>query len=161
MAVLKALAPFAPYVLWTGVAIGAALILWLIIGEFTDLLPRRGRKRVTAPAVDWRPTAAAARLLLEDADRLAAEGRYDAAIRLLLHRSIDDLSGRRPGAVRPALTSRDIARLPAMPASAGEAFLRIAAAVERTFFGGRAAGAEDFARSRRDYEAFAFAEDWR
>jgi hypothetical protein len=32
--------------------------------------------------------------------------------------------------------------------------------VERSFFGGRPAEAEAFARCRRDYEAFAFAEGW-
>lgn len=158
---LKALAPITPYILWTGAALGAALLVWLIIREVTDQLPQRRRRQAAAAPLDWRPSETAARLLLEDADRLAAEGRFDAAIRMLLHRSIEDLGGRRPGAVRPALTSRDIAALSAMPQAAGEAFLRIAAAVERTFFGGREADADAFAACRRDYEAFAFAENWR
>jgi hypothetical protein len=63
--------------------------------------------------------------------------------------------------VRPALTSRDIARLEAMPGDARSAFERIAEAVERSFFGGRPAGPEDFGRARADYQAFAFSEGWR
>jgi hypothetical protein len=62
--------------------------------------------------------------------------------------------------VRPALTSRDIAGLEAMPPGPRDAFGRIAERVERSFFGGREADADDFAAARRDYEAFAFAEDW-
>ena len=79
----------------------------------------------------------------------------------MLFRSIDDLAGRRPGAVRPALTSRDIARLDVLPAEARAAFARLARAVEHTFFGGRPAGVEAFGAARRDYEAFAFSEGWR
>jgi hypothetical protein len=63
--------------------------------------------------------------------------------------------------VRPALTSRDIARLDAMPGEARTAFGRIAEAVERSFFGGRAVDADVFGRCRADYQAFAFSEGWR
>jgi hypothetical protein len=37
----------------------------------------------------------------------------------------------------------------------------LAEAVERTFFGGRPADADEFGRARADYQAFAFAEGWR
>ena len=48
-----------------------------------------------------------------------------------------------------------------LPGEARAAFARLAQAVERTFFGGRPAGADDFGAAREDYEAFAFAEGWR
>jgi hypothetical protein len=108
----------------------------------------------------WAPEPEKARALLEDADRLAAEGRYDEAVHLLLFRSIDDLAGRRPEAVRPALTSRDLARIEAMPRPARAAFARIAEVVEKSFFGGRKVGAGEFSECRKAYEAFAFSEGW-
>ena len=47
-----------------------------------------------------------------------------------------------------------------LPAPARGAFGRIAEQVERSFFGGRAVGADDFAHARGDYETFAFSEGW-
>jgi hypothetical protein len=160
-ALLRGLAEFAPvfkYVFWGGLAVGVALIVWLFVREL--LASRFGRRKAAAPAADWRPEPGQARALLEDADRLAADGRFDEAVHLLLFRSIDDITGRRPGLVRPALTSRDIASLDSMPAPARSAFGRIAEAVERSFFGGRTVGADEFALCRREYEAFAFSEGW-
>lgn len=154
------IAPVLQYLFWGGLIVGAALILYFIAREFAPDAWFRGKKTVV-PVADWRPDAGQARALLEDADNLAAAGRFEEAIHLLLFRSIDDLVSRRPGAVKPALTSRDIAELQTLPGEARAAFTRLAQAVERTFFGGRPAGAEDFGAARRDYEAFAFAEGWR
>jgi len=160
VAVLKAIAPVLPYIFWGGVILGAALILYFIARE---LIPERWfrRKKAEAPVTDWRPEPGKARALLEDADSLAAAGQFEEAIHLLLFRSIDDLRARRPGAVKPALTSRDIAGLETLPAAPRDAFARLARAVELTFFGGRPAGADEFGAARRDYETFAFAEGWR
>lgn len=155
------LADFGPvlkFVFWAGVVLGAALVVWFIARE-TIATRFRTAARPVAPT-DWRPEEGAARALLESADRLSAEGKYGEAIHLLLFRSIDDLVGRRPGVVRPALTSRDIAGLDVMPEGPRGAFARIAERVERSFFGGREADAADFAAARADYEAFAFAEGW-
>jgi hypothetical protein len=62
--------------------------------------------------------------------------------------------------VRPALTARDIGALDGVPATARQAFTRIALAVEASWFGARPLGADGFARCRQAYEAFAFAEAW-
>lgn len=154
------IAPVLQYVFWGGLILGAVLILYFIAREFLPETWFRGPKTVV-PVTDWRPEPGKARALLEDADGLAAAGRFEEAIHLLLFRSIDDLVTRRPGAVRPAFTSRDIARLDALPAEARSAFARLAQAVERTFFGGRPAGADEFGQARADYQVFAFAEGWR
>jgi hypothetical protein len=155
---LTAIAPILKYVFWGGLIVGALLIAWFILREVVQV--RFGpRRKATAPAA-WRPEPDRARALLDDADRLAQDGCFDEAIHLLLFRSIDDITGRRPGLVGPALTSRDIARLDAMPSEAAGAFERIATAVERSFFGGRPAGEDDFTRARQDYEAFAFSGAW-
>ena len=155
---LQAAAPVLVYVFWGGVIVGALAIGWFVLQE---LVPDRRGRRAEVAVADWRPDPEKARVLLEHADALAAEGRFAEAIRVLLFRSIEDLAGRRPGLVTPGLTSRDIAALDAVPEAPRGAFARLAQAVERTFFAGRLAGAEDFARARGDYEAFAFAEGWR
>lgn len=156
---LVAIGPVLKYLFFGGLILGAALILFFLARE---LVPERWFRRKTTVAVtDWRPEPEKARALLDDADRLAAAGRFEEAIHLLLYRSIDDLAAHRPGAVKPALTSRDIAGLEVLPAGARAAFARLARAVERTFFGGRPADADAFGEARADYEAFAFAEGWR
>ena len=158
LSALADLAPILKFLFWGGVALGVALFLWFLARE---VIATRFPTRVKAEVpVDWRPEPEVARALLEEADRLAQAGRFGEAIHILLFRSIDDLVGRRPGLVRPALTSRDIARLDQMPETARSAFARIAARVEKSFFGGHPAGAEDFAGARGDYEAFAFSEGW-
>jgi hypothetical protein len=157
---LEAAGPVLIYVFWGGVIAGGLLILYFILREALPESWFRGKRTVVATA-DWRPEPEKARALLGDADALAAAGRFEEAIHMLLFRSIDDLVARRPGHVRPALTSRDIADLAVLPPSARDAFARLAQAVERTFFGGRAAGADEFGAARADYEAFAFAEGWR
>jgi hypothetical protein len=157
---LKAFGPVLQYVFWGGVAVGVAFLLYFLLRELVPETWFR-RRRTAVPVTDWRPEPGKARALLEDADGLAAAGRFEEAIHLLLFRSIDDLVSRRPGVVRPALTSRDIAELEVLPGDARSAFTRLAQAVERTFFGGRPADADEFGRARQDYEAFAFAEGWR
>jgi hypothetical protein len=98
--------------------------------------------------------------LLSDADRLAGEGRYAEAIHLLLFRSIEDIDAKRPHAVKPALTSRDILELQALPSAARRALSRLVTTVEWSFFGGRPVDATDFSACRRAYEEFAFPESW-
>lgn len=159
-AFLRAVGPYVQYLFWGGLALGAAFLLWFILREIVPERWLRGRRQTVAPT-DWRPAPEQAQALLADADRLAGMGRFEEAIHVLLFRSIDELARRRPGAVRAALTSRDIARLEVLPPAPRAAFARLAQAVERTFFGGRPADAEAFGQARADYEAFAFAEAWR
>ncbi len=152
------------WVFVAGLVIALLIVLGFILREFItarwpDLLKKKPAKKKLAVA-DWRPTEAVARALLEDADKLAAEGRYAEAARLLLHRSIEEIEGRRPRLVRPALTSREISRLEDLPEAARSAFAAIAAVVERSLFGGRDVDAAGFAECRRTYEAFAFPGAW-
>ena len=159
---LQAIAPILKWVFWGGVALALAAVLIFIARELIRLRwPKRtARPSLADPAAAWRPDPTRARALLDDADRLAEQGRFAEAARLLLHRSIEDIEGRRPRAVRPAYTVRDIARLEALPASARGPFQLIAQVVERSFFGGRAVDATSFADCRQAYEAFAFPEAW-
>ncbi|HEY2662252.1 MAG TPA: hypothetical protein VGI79_21225 [Caulobacteraceae bacterium] len=157
--VLHAAGPTLKWMVWIGMALIVGLMLFFIAREVFGLRLGRRRRAPKPPPVtlddDWRPNAARARTLLEDADRLAAEGLYSEAVHLLLFRSIEDIDKRWPRLVQPALTSRDIAGHPTLPEAARITFAAIARTVERGFFGGQAIAADDFERCRRDYEAFA------
>ena len=153
-------APAFKFIFWGGVAVGAGLILYFLVWELAAMrLGWRKPRRVRAVELqsDWKPTAARARTLLEDADRLAAEGRFEEAVHLILFRSIEDIDARWPNTVRPALTSRDIADHPRLSDRARQTFMGIAHVVERSFFGGADVGAGDFKVCREAYADFALA----
>jgi hypothetical protein len=165
LALLKFLARLQPVfeiLFWGGLGVLALIVLFFIAREILRL---RNRQRDEAEGAketlpDWRPPLARARALLADADRLAAQGRFAEAVHLLLFRSIEDIDERRPRSIKPAFTSRNIAELGALPSSARPSFARIAASVERSFFGGREIDSEDFQECRRAYEAFAIPNAW-
>ncbi len=54
---------------------------------------------------------------LDEADALAAKGRFAEAIHHLLLRSVEDIARRRPKLVRPALTSRELSASDGIPAA--------------------------------------------
>jgi hypothetical protein len=159
---LVSIAPVLKWMFWGSVALVALTIVILVARELWRL--RSPVRVVRDPPADmrqeWRPTAEQARILLEDADRLAAEGRYAEAVHLLLLRSVQDIADKRPRLLRPGLTSREIGLLDALPPSARAAFAEIARVVELNRFGGRPVTQQDFARCRSDYERFAFPDAW-
>jgi len=160
-AIAKLIAPVLQWLFWLGLAAIVAAVLYFIAREIIrQRWPGRRKGAAIVLQPEWRPEPARARALLEDADRMAEQGLYTEAAHLLLFRSIEDIDGRRPRLVRPALTARDIARLQDLPATAAAAFSIIAQAVERSIFGGRGLDSEAFAECRRAYEAFAFPEAW-
>ncbi len=152
--------------LWIAAGIALAILLYWIVSFFLDRQgnsrePRARKDRRKKQKEAWRPEEAHAVQLLDQADLLANEGRYDEAARLLLHRSIGEIDAHRPDLVRPALTSRDIAGHPLLPSGPAAAFARIAALVERSLFARRPLGVEDWRDCRAAYHEFAFAEGWR
>lgn len=158
-------APYARILLWTMIALLAAALLWLAWQRL-----RHGqwvlRKRFAdlAPQVDeeeWAPDHAPARRWLEEADALAAQGRYAEAVHHLLFRSVEDIARRRPALVQPAVTSRELAAAEAVPANARSLFARIAVLVERSLFGGRPLGPTEWSAARQDYADFALAKAWK
>lgn len=152
--------------LWVAAAIALAILVYWIFTFFRDRglgerEPRVRRTRERAPEDEtWRPGQGEAAQLLDEADILANAGRYDEAARLLLHRSIGEIDAHRPDLVRPALTSRDIARHPLLPTGPAAAFARIAALVERSLFACRPLGQDDWQDCRAAYREFAFADGW-
>jgi hypothetical protein len=160
-------APYARIALWSVIAALAAVLVWMVVervrhGEWR--LPRLRRHRgeaVDPGAEEALFDPAPVRAWLREADALAAVGRFAEAAHLLLLRSVEDLARRRPRAVQPALTARELAATPAVPPAARERFANIATLVERSLFGGRPVDAEDWSAVRADYAAFALPAAWR
>ncbi len=148
---------------WIGAAILLLIILYHFVPSFADWVDtiRFGRKRGDAEEeVVGEAEAGRARARLADADALAAAGRFAEAIHLLLYRSVDDIETRRPGLVRPAMTSRELAAVQDLPAVARTAFSRIARAVEISLFGGRAIDETAWTECRSAYAELTVPKNW-
>lgn len=159
---LSKLGPYMIYLFWGAVITGAAIILFLIFLEVKGIAWRpwqRARREAEAEPA-WRPDAAAAQVLLSEADALAARGDYDEAVHLLLRRSVADIAGRLPDFLRPSLTSRDIAGAVSLPVRARRAFSEIARIVEAALFARRPVGAEGWREARAAYEQFMARDAW-
>jgi hypothetical protein len=157
---------FGPLGEWLGVSwpavktIGIALLIlavlailwfWVLRPLLDARLPRRSKE--TEP--EWAPDRAAAIALLEDADRLAVEGRYGEAAHLLLQRSVHHIAEAGPDWLQPASTAREIAVLPMLPERARQAFSAIATRVERSLFALRDLDLADWQAARAAYADFA------
>jgi hypothetical protein len=141
---------------WVLVALVALFVVYLalrLIGPFA------ARRRATASAAsseaEWQPSRAETLALLEDADRLAAEGRFDEATHLLLKRSVSQIASAQPDWVDPSSTARELAALPGLPDAARRAFATIAERVERSLFALRRLERADWEAARSAYADFA------
>ena len=156
---LRIIGPFLSYIFWAGVAVVAAMIIYAIVKEVVRRFPppkAEEKPPADVPVPEFRPAAARARALLEEADRLAREGRYGEAVRILLHRSIEDMDQAYPATIMPSMTSREISLLQYLSAHGRATFVKIAQAVEASLFAGRPLSAEQFADCRTAYESFVF-----
>ena len=156
-------APYARILLWSVIALAAAALVVVIVqrvrhGEWR--WPTRRAPPVIPVEEEWRPEAAPLRAWLEEADLLARDGRYAAAIHCLLLRAIDDLARRRPQLARPSLTGRELSQSPLLPVRAQTLFASIAGIVERSLFGNRLVDECQWNEARRSYSEFALGGSW-
>lgn len=137
--------------LLVGAVLGLAWIAWSLL---YPLWRERGtRKRVAEP--EWAPQREEALALLEDADRLAAQGLYGEAAHLLLKRSVGQIARARPDWLAPSSTAREIGTISGLPGEARAAFGTIAGLVERARYALRPLGAEEWGTAREAYSRFA------
>lgn len=146
--------PVLRWVLLGLLILAVVVLLWRVVAPMFGWRPSAG------PAPEdpgWSPAADEALALLEDADRLAAEGRYAEATHLLLRRSVGQIAAAKPGLVEPATTARELATIGALPEAARAAFATIAERVERSLFALRALSLDDWREARAAYAEFALA----
>ncbi len=139
---------------WVVLAVLVAALLAVAVRAVLDSrrprLKRAGAKDAAAAgdvAVGLRVPVSA----LADADALAAAGQYGAAVHALLLRGVAVIQKRFPGALGPALTSRDIAALSVLPPALRTAFSGIAARTERAVFAQAPLGPQDWQACRALY----------
>lgn len=134
--------------------VGVLILLWVLLMPLFERL-----RQPRAEAVpEWTPDRAEALALLEDADRLAAEGKFDEATHLLLKRSVGQIARARPDWLSPASTAREIAGILGLPAAARAAFGTIAGRVESSRYALRPLGSGDWDAARKAYADFALQE---
>ena len=131
--------------------VGVLALLWIIVAPY--IADWRERRAVAKP--EWTPDRTVARRLLEEADALAEQGRFDEAAHLLLFRSIEDIAARQPDLLRPSTTAREIGAFEALSQRARAAFGVIAGHVEASFFARRPLDRSAWDSSREAYRAFA------
>lgn len=143
-----------PVMYWVLIVLAALGVLFLIYRLVEPLLARN-RAPAAEEVPEWVPDRGQAIALLDEADRLAGEGKYDEATHLLLQRSVFQIDSARPGLLPPASTAREISVHPGLPERARSAFSVISARVERSFFALRSLNAEDWRVAREAYADFA------
>jgi hypothetical protein len=146
---------FGPVGEWLGVGWPTVEKGLIALAVLLVLVLRRLRRRAAEPQATWAPDRDEALALLEDADALAAAGRFDEATHLLLRRSVGQIGEARSDWVRPASTARELGSLAALPAAARAAFAVIAARVERSRFALRPLTEADWQTAREAYARFA------
>jgi hypothetical protein len=159
---LQWVSPAFPYIFWGAIVAGVLTIVYLVLSNIDGFeWPwQRGSRREAAQIDEWRPEEGAARALLAEAEALAAQGRYAEAARLLLLRSVEDISRRLPQFLKPSLTARDIATAEELPGAARPAFDAIARVVEVSAFGSRSVNEAAWADCRAAYARFATPATW-
>ncbi len=152
-AIGKILLPLFEILFWLcagGLILGALYLVGRAIYETRFAKP--AKKSDDTPDIPlYQPAQAQARILLDEVDKLAAEGRYGEAVHTLLFRSIQDIDRNRPNVVRRSLTAREIGSLSVLTTEARIAFSTIAGVSELAHFGGVAVNKAGFETARAAY----------
>ncbi|MEP3421421.1 MAG: hypothetical protein ABJN35_06780 [Erythrobacter sp.] len=146
-----------PVLQWVLLGLAVVFVLYMVLRSFGPLSHRIAKKKKVVSEPEWQPDREESVALLEDADRLAAEGRFDEATHLLLQRSVGQIATERPDWVDPSSTARELAALPALSEAARSAFSTISQRVERSLFALSALDRTDWEAARSAYANFALA----
>jgi hypothetical protein len=152
-----ALGTIMSWLLWGAIGVAVVLIILLIVREVTrhrgdtsidDAEPTQ-EDDAEAPV----PEAELARPL-DEADRLARDGRFAEAIHLLLLRTFQELARAAEVRIPSSLTSREVlARIPLRP-GARDALAELVSVVENTWFGDDVPGEPEWLRCRHQFDRF-------
>ena len=150
----KILFPILELCFWIGLGALFMSALYMIgraIYETRFAKPVKKEKHEDPEIPLYEPARAQARILLDEVDRLAAEGKYGEAVHTLLFRSIQDIDRNRPNVIRRSLTAREIGSLSILTQNSRQAFSTIAGVSELSHFGGNPIGKSGFDIARQAY----------
>jgi len=141
-----------PETIWVVVAIAVGILLYAL----RDLIPfwRSGSGNAWAqeePAPDGRPGDQA--VILEEADELAAAGRFVEAMHVLLLQGLAHMRHRLDQQFSDSLTSREILYSTTLPEAARAALRDVVNRVELTYFGKRPAALADYSACRESFNS--------
>ena len=152
-AIFRVLAPVLQIAFYLGLGaliLGALYLIGRAVYETRFAKPKT--EDTDAPDIPlYQPAEAQARILLDEVDKLAAEGRYGEAVHTLLFRSIQDIDRNRPNVVRRSLPAREIGSLSVLTLEARTAFSTIAGVSELAHFGGVSVNKAGFETARKAY----------
>jgi hypothetical protein len=143
-----------PWLRWALLALVIALVL-MALWPLVDPAAFRRKPRLKAETEDLLVDRSQALQLLSEADRLAADGRFDEATHLLLRRSVGQIAELYPDLIDPSSTAREIAALPPLPDAARKSFAIIAGRVEASLFALTRLTRDDWQAARAAYAEFA------
>ena len=142
---------------WSGVILGAAVVLYFIARDVLPglLVGRRagGEDGVAGTAGEGPPAASP----VQAADALAREGRFVEAMHALLLQGLAEIRSRGGAAIAESLTSREILRHLPLPDVARASLGEIVGRVEWSYFGEHPAGAADYSACRESFDRLAAA----
>ena len=142
-------------ILWIAVIAGAIAIGYAL----RDNLPGWDRsRRLEEEGSEGDGGLARATMLAgarNEADALAAQGRYDEAMHVLLLRAVGELREKLRLSIADSLTAREIERRAPLDVSGKGAFSRIVRAVEHALFGREPADSSAYLACRADFDVFA------
>ena len=153
-ALFRILFPILELCFWIGLGALIMSALYMIgraIYETRFAKPVKKEKHEDPEIPLYEPARAQARILLDEVDRLAAEGKYGEAVHTLLFRSIQDIDRNRPNVIRRSLTAREIGSLSILTQNSRQAFSTIAGVSELSHFGGTPIGKSGFDVARQAY----------
>ena len=134
------------------IAVVVLILVW-VVQTFSQRMARGSQSAEGEAEVKGEEAGPRRELDVEDATRLAAEGRYGEAIHALLLATIQHFAARARLTIQPSRTSRELARLLPLSGESRAKFNELVMAVERTLFGGEPAGLEDYQRSLERFRA--------
>lgn len=142
-------------IFWT--AGGAALVAMVVmLARALANRTRAAKEVVEARTVALDPARPVPAVAFEDADRLAAEGRFAEAIHALLLRTLAALAAQGAG-LSASLTSREVVRVAPLTGEARAALAGLVDSVEVSRFGSVVPDAAEYAASRLRFERLAAA----
>jgi len=144
--------PLPAWIIWVLIIVLVAIVLFAMRDSLLGLVRRSDEGWEAPAAAAGEPELALGADALAAADRLSREGRFVEAMHMLLLQGLTDIREQLRETFADSLTSREILR-GARLGPAGRTSLRdIIAAVERTYFGGYPAQAQDYADCRRSFD---------
>jgi hypothetical protein len=141
------------FLVWGAIAVALVLIILAVANEIM-----RRRREPPAPEEpkgheEEAPKAALVRPL-DDAERLALEGRFAEAIHVLLLRTFQELTRAAGVTIAPSWTSREVLGKIWLAPDAREALVELVHVVELTWFGDDVPGEADWQRCRAQFDRF-------